>query len=137
MFGSLRTTCTCPRALQIYHAIAAQQRADNLCQLEINRPVRTRPPGLIVLMNDCTGTTHLSAAVLVIVSVGNTLLVFELRDQTPTDKKRYAPKDTEAAVNETPRDRDLPDGSGNQGKRDHARTSNETEGDDPLVSNGF
>ena len=63
--------------------------------------------------------------------------VFECSDVAITEDEWDRTEGAKAAIDETPAERDAADWSGNEGEWDYAGTSDEAEGDDPLVADGL
>ncbi len=61
------------------------------------------------------------------------MTAFESMNRPDADQERDAAKDSEAAIDEAPRNRNASDRSGDESERNDACTGNQAELDDPLV----
>jgi hypothetical protein len=63
--------------------------------------------------------------------------MFDLADVVEAEEEGNDAEDAEAAVDETPIGRYTPDGSGDEGERDHPGARNDSELEDPFVADGI
>lgn len=65
------------------------------------------------------------------------LLSLDSKYGTPANQQWNTPKNSKAAINETPGKRDAPDRAGDESKGDNSGTGNQAERDHPLIANGI